>query len=186
MTQLSQMLWWYGLIFGAIIAYSMAQDVWYATRGFFQDGRFRRLLERLRSGDVFLDLLRDLSDFAFTLLFSLPYIGFFVAGAFVLEEFLKTRIALWGVMTALAVWTALWAYMVQTHLSAKSAEQVCELIIEPNFGNLIHHQGYKRYYDVSKEKIDRLRENGQPIAGPTDDPDKTSAYQEQQKRALGN
>jgi len=185
MTRLSEMLQWYAIIFGAIIAIAMARAAWDGTQEFFQDGRFRRLLERLLSGDVFLDFLSDLGDFAFNLLLSLPYICLFLAGAFVLEEFLKTRVGLWGVMTAVAVWTSLWTYMVQAHFFAKSADRICELVINPNVYNLFHHEGYKRYYEPNKKKIDRLWGFDEPLA-KGDDPAEDGAYQEQHKLGLWN
>src|ERR1044072_5509712 len=107
MTRLSEMLQWYAIIFVAIIAIAMARAAWDGTLEFFQDGRFRCLLQRLLSGDLFLDFLSDLGDFTFKLLLSLPYICLFLAVAFVLEEFLKTRVGLWGVMAAVAAWTSL-------------------------------------------------------------------------------
>src|SRR5260370_4430700 len=156
MPRLYEMLSWYVILFGAIIAIAMARAAWYETLGFVHVWRFCCLLERLLSGDVFLDFFSDLGDVVFILLTSLPYICLFLAGAFVLEEFLKTRVGLWGVMTAVAVWTSLCTYMVQAHFFAKSADRVCELVVKPKIYSLFHHEGYKRYYEPNKTKIERL------------------------------
>ena len=92
-------------------------------------------------GDLFLDFFDDLGTLAINLLFMLPNLALLVAGAFVIEEFLKSRLPFWGTMTAVAAWTSfLVVYMAQEH-SRETAAQVCELIVEPRFSSLIHHEG---------------------------------------------
>lgn len=164
MAKWSQALNFYLFIFGALVVISSAQAAWCGVLEFFEDGRFRRFWQRLISGDLLLDFLDDLGTFAVDVLFLLPYIALFVAGAFVVEEFLKTRVALWGVMAGVAAWTSLCAYIAQRELAEKHTPPVCELIIEPKVYSLFHHEGYKRYYDLNKHKIDRLWGREEPLA----------------------
>jgi hypothetical protein len=112
----------------------------------------------------------------------LPFLG----GAYVLEQYLKARADVCVVMLALAVWTWTWAYLSSApRRFDDQASPLCELIVQPNVYNLFHHEGYKRYYNLNKQKIDRLWGREEPLA-KGDDPEEDRAYHEQYNLGLWN
>lgn len=172
---MSAALQFYLYLFGGLALLWYVKQLWYEVVEFFKDGRSGKWWERLLSGDVFLDFLDDLGTWFVDLLFLLPNLALLVAGAFVIGEFLKSRVPFWGAMTGVAAWTSLIAgYMVQEHLRQMTA-RVCELIVEPKIFNLFHHEGYKLYYDQNRQIIDRL------WSGPHDD-----VYREEFRKCISN